>query len=495
MRGHGARIALGLLGPALLLAAPAAAQELDAPPVAEGAPGTNYGAITLGRVIASVQEHHPKVRAALANERVAEAQLGAARGAFDPYLSVYGALRHGGYYELRRVDAEVRAPTPLWGAEVWAGYRVGQGIEESRYPTYYDDQTLDRGELRAGVRVPLWRDGPLDYRRAGRQQAEHRRGAAREDREMTELELQQKATGAYWSWVAAGQAYAVSEELLELAQQRQAQVERRAEAGAIPPVDALEGRRSLLSRQRYLVAARRKVEASALVLGLFLRDEAGDPAPPGLDRLPEVLPTPEPVGDPSAAFEQVRGCHPSLEAPRAYLEYQRVARDLARARRGPQLDVRMQVSRDFGEGDTSLPGTVYEAGLVFSMPLALRTARGNLEAAEAEVASQTQDLRLLEDTLLTELRDAASAYEAAAERYRILQELADTTRQLAEAERRRFDAGATSLLVVNMREQSVGEAAMSVVSAASELWYARARWDALTRCEVAASGGVAPAEP
>ena len=126
------------------------------------------GHISLHEVLASAAEHHPRVRAALAGERAAESELLAARGAFDPQLDVIGKLRTGAYYELRRLDAEIRQPTPLWGAEVYAGYRLGLGVYEDHYPSYYSDETLDQGEVRAGVRIPLWRDGRLDSRRAGR---------------------------------------------------------------------------------------------------------------------------------------------------------------------------------------------------------------------------------------------------------------------------------------------------------------------------------------
>ena len=79
--------------------------------------------VSLASVLLSTEAHHPRVRAALANEAVAEAEVLAARGGFDPTLRARGALRHGGYYDLRQLDAELRAPTPLWGAEVWAGVR------------------------------------------------------------------------------------------------------------------------------------------------------------------------------------------------------------------------------------------------------------------------------------------------------------------------------------------------------------------------------------
>ncbi|MCA9534085.1 MAG: TolC family protein [Myxococcales bacterium] len=439
--------------------------------------------LTVEQVLRSTAEHHPSVQAALANESVAEAELLRARGAFDPTLSVRGALRHGGYYELRRVDAELRAPTPWLGAEFWAGYRYGQGVDaDERYPTYYSDQTLDRGELRAGVRVPLLRDRALDDRRAGRLRAELQVEAAGQTRALALIELERRAAAAYWSWVAAGRAQAVCQELLTLAEERLSAVTRRAEEGLIPDVEAIEAERSLLARTDCVIQARRGVEAAALVLGLFVRTAEGNPAPPPSTRLPSTLPVPSEPADVASAFERVVACHPRLAAKRAQLASQRVSRDLARARTSPRLDAQAQVSRDIGDGSSTLPGTVYEVGLQFSMPLALREARGQLAAAEAQLSVVEQELRLLEDELRAELADIVSAHQAASERHELLARLEETTRRLAEAERRRFEMGATSLLVVNLREQSVGEASMSLLQALRALWEQSVRWEAATRC-------------
>ncbi|MEZ4329687.1 MAG: TolC family protein [Polyangiales bacterium] len=441
------------------------------------------GPLTVEHVLQSTVEHHPSVSAALANESVAEAELLRARGAFDPTLSVRGALTQGGYYELRRADAELRAPTPWLGAEFWARYRYGQGVDgEARYPTYYSDQTLDRGELRVGVRVPLLRDRQTDERRAGRERAELGVAAAGHTRALALIELERRAAAAYWSWVAAGRAEQVCRELLSLAEERLDAVTQRAAAGLIPEVEALEAERSVLSRGDCVIQARRGVEAASLVLGLFVRNAAGAPAPPSAMRLPAALPVPDAPVDAEAAAERVLACHPRLAAKRAQVEQLRVARDLAQARRLPRLDAQAQLSRDFGEGATSLPGTVFELGLQLSVPLALREARGQLAAAEARVTAAEQELRLMEDELRAELGDIESAYRAAHERHALLARLSETTARLAEAERRRFELGATSLLVVNMREQAVGDAAMSLLQAVRALWDQSVRWGAATRC-------------
>lgn len=440
--------------------------------------------LTLEHVLRSTVTHHPSVQAALAREDVAEAELMRARGAFDPALNVRGALRHGGYYELRRVDAELRAPTPWLGAEVWAGYRYGRGVDgDERYPSYYSDQTLDGGELRAGVRVPLLRDRALDDRRAARARAELAVDGAQQVRALALIELERRAAAAYWSWVAAGRGQHVCEELLVLAETRLDAVRERAAAGIIPEVDTLEAERAWLSRQDCVIQARRNVEAAAIVLGLFLRSDTGAPAPPDPARLPGDLPLPSAPVMTQPDFERVLACHPRIAAQRAVVESQRVARDLARQRRQPRLDALAEVSRDLGQGDASLPGTVLEVGVQLSMPLALRDARGQHAASEALLAAELEQLRLVEDEVRAELGDIESAYRAALERHELLSRLEENAEQLAAAERRQLDLGATSLLFVNIREQGVAEASLARVQAVRALWEQSLRWQAATRCE------------
>ncbi|MBO6935027.1 MAG: TolC family protein [Deltaproteobacteria bacterium] len=462
------RLALTLL---VTLAVPAAAQQ----------------PLELPEVLESARAHHPRVEAALARVDVAEAELMAARGAFDPLLSARAKLTTGGYYDLRRVDVEVYQPTPVWGATVYAGYRYGRDVNDPPvdYPSYYSDDTLSRGELRAGLTIPIWRDGPLDYRRAGRRIAEDGIDAATETQRYTWLSVQQKATESYWKWVASGRQLEVTREILALAETRIDQIQRRIEVGAVAPIEGLEARRSLLSRQQKLAAAQRSLEASALVLGLFHRDGRGNPDPPPPERLPQgaVDGAPPELGDPAATFQRVVECAPTLMALRAKVRQLETKVDLARARRGPQLDASFGVSRDFGPtDDQSLDGTVFEAGLNFRMPLLLRSDRGNLDAARAELRAAREELRLAEDELRTALADTVSANRMAQENFRLARESLAVMTELAEAERRRFDAGNSSLLFVNIREQSLADAAVAEVEAAAGTWAAYAGWQALTTC-------------
>lgn len=441
----------------------------------------NDSALALSDVLGSTRSHHPRVRAALENEEIARAELMAARGGFDPQLDVSAKLRTGGYYDLRRLDVELRQPTAVWGTEVYAGYRLGLGVEGDRYPSYYSDETLDGGELRAGVRVPLWQDGPLDKRRAAQAEADLGVAAAKEQRQAVEVALQQSATDAYFGWVAAGRQAQVTSQLLELARVRREFVNARVAAGAIAQVESLEVERSVLKRQASLLKAKRSVERSSLVLSLYSRRADGTPLLPSMQALPKVLPVPERLPQ-QAPDRAALECNPEVAQKRAKLAQAQVKADLARAQRAPRLDATLEASRDLGQGDATLPGTVFEGGLKFSLPLLMRTPRGRVDAAEGLVRVLEQELRFLQDKLIAAQLDARSAERYAWERYEVATQLLDTVERLAEAERQRFEAGSTSLFVVNQREQALAEAALDQVDAARDLWAARAAYQAATAC-------------
>ncbi|MEM6959778.1 MAG: TolC family protein, partial [Myxococcota bacterium] len=110
------------------------------------------------------------------------------------------------------------------------------------------------------------------------------------------------------------------------------------------------------------------------------------------------------------------------------------------------------------------------------------SGRGGAEAASRTLSAKLESLRLAEDRLAMRVLDTLSAYRAAAENHDIVANLVTNTVELAEAERRRFEAGGTSLFIVNQREQALAEAAVSEVNAVRALWSARASWNALIAC-------------
>jgi cobalt-zinc-cadmium efflux system outer membrane protein len=441
-------------------------------------------------VLQSVTAHDPRIRQAVERKRKAEGNTTAARGAFDPRLEGNGKLLTGAYYDLRSADAEIRQPTTLWGSEIYAGYRVGLGINE-RWPTYRDDQTLSGGEVRAGIEIPIWRGGLIDPERAARARAIDLEEAADQELTVTRLDLELAAARAYWSWVSAGQNRSVAQDLLELAEQRDAQLRRRLQAGSIAEFDVTDNERILLERRAYLVTAERAFEKASFELSLFLRDAEGEPVVPDAARVPDEVAI-EPVEElmVERVVEQVAMCHPEVQQARALLEASEVDQGLARNRVAPEIDARFQYSRDLGDLtdtdlDFTLPGNVFEAGVKVSMPLLLRADRGRASAARADVAEKREKLRFTSDQLRARTRDAASAVEAAQERAALTEDVVETAAELAEGERRRYEVGSSNLIFVNLREQQAALARVRYIEAVALAEIERTRWETTTRvtCE------------
>ena len=445
--------------------------------------------LTLGQVITSVERAHPQIEAARQSVAAAEGELLAAEGGFDLSLSASGWMAPLGYYEWGRATATITQPTPLWGTTFYGGWRIGRSFgdpDSPGVPGYYRGyETLEGGELRAGVRVPLWQDGPIDPRRARLWSAQHGLDAEAHALEARLLALRLAAARAYWSWVAAGRRYRVAAELLDLAELRDDQIRTRASAGAIPPVEALENRRVIVGRRQALVSARRALEQSALALSLYVRDRSGRPQVPRAERVPVDPGLPrDTIESPPRAIRAAWERRPELARYRALARRQRVTVDLAENRFAPRIDVGVEASIDLGPGNdrqlAQLGEPALEAGVLVSFPLQFREARGGLDRARAERAARIAEAQWLRDQIAAHVRDALSAVEAAEEALALAREGAEVANAVADAERRRFELGATELFAVNQREQAAAEASTAVVDAETALHVAHAELRAAT---------------
>lgn len=471
-RGRFAR-ALALLA-ALVVAAPVASaavrSDMREGTAAVGAP------LQLGDVLRSVAAEHPQLAAA---EQRVSAAVGAdlaARGGFDPQLRMRGQYVPIGGYPNGRFDVEVRQPTPLWGLQVYAGWRLGLG----KFAPYdYRAKTASGGELRAGVALPLWQGGAIDRRRADVRVAAIGIDAARAELEARAIELERTATKAYWTWVLHGLRLAVEKQLLELAEARDGALQRQIAAGSVPPVEGLDNRRAVLDRGARLVAAERNLQQAALALARHLRDGRGQMLVPDAGRLPGAFPEPpRPPEDLEDMVEEAWRRRPDLLRMSLQADAARVEQRLARNRRSPKIDVEALVAKDLGRVDpvdqVLLPAELV-TGISVEFPLPLRQGRGELRKAEAEVGRIAAEQRFLRDSIAAEVREAHVALVAAHARVALARAQVEAARALAELERTRFARGDGTLLFVNLREQAAADAALLELEALAE--YHRAAAD------------------
>ncbi|MEO0699762.1 MAG: TolC family protein, partial [Pseudomonadota bacterium] len=241
-------------------------------------------------VAQSTEAHYPEILAVVAERRAALGRQLSASGAFDTLVETKARARLDGFYSGDTGEVSVsRALRPL-GAEVYGGYRVSQGD----FPIYEDEYFTDQGgEVKIGVLFNLLRNRAIDGRRAGLREANIDVSAAELDVLLTQIEVQQRALTSYWRWVAKGRELSAYEDLLALAESRDAALRREVASGARARIVLTENAQNVTRRRELVRRAEQDLTLAANGLSLFLRDAAGEPVIPGPDQLPGALPLPQ----------------------------------------------------------------------------------------------------------------------------------------------------------------------------------------------------------
>jgi outer membrane protein, heavy metal efflux system len=436
-------------------------------------------ALPLDAVLRSVDTYFPLVIAADRDRDAADGEFLAAEGAFDPQWRTRAAAAPVGYYNPLTLDTQITQPTRLWGAQLFAGYRFGQGLSYTGIPIYDGKlETNDYGEARAGLTVPLLRNGPIDRARANLQRAEHGRTVAEMGARQQRLEASRAATLRYWEWVAAGRRLAVANTLMGLATTRDAGLAERVARGDLPEFERADNRRAIVQREGAVVSARRALEQAAIELSLYLRNDRGEPRMPTPDELPPALTEPAAldVACVDRASRDASGRRPEPARFEAQRERERVEQRWAANQRLPAIDVSVAASQDLGPGPQSRGGVTLEAGVMVDIPILNRTATGREQAASAAMGRAEAQRRFAVERVNADVRDALSALEAARQRVEVARREVELSRDLAAREQERFAAGDGTLLVLNLRETAAAEAGLREVDALLDWRRAAAAW-------------------
>lgn len=435
--------------------------------------------LALSDVVRSVEQRFPSILAAEQDRIAAEGERLAAAGGFDPSWRSTGVATPIGGYPAGRFDTVVEQPLPFWGSSVFAGYRLGLGEF-----AVYDGKlaTNQYGEVRAGARINLLRDGPIDRRRASIQRSEIGVDVAARGVDQQRLDAVRIASFRYWDWVGAGRKVALARAWLELARTRNAGLARRVETGDLADMERQDNQRSILQRTASVISAERALEQAAIELSMYLRTESGAVVLPRASQVPTQIPEPA-AFDPARLAEAERLAierRPDL----ARLELQRqqaeVEERFATNQQRPAIDVVIMGAKDLGPGDPKLDKPVVEAGVMIDIPILNRTATGRARAASAQVGRIDAQAKLMRDRVVADVRNAVSALVAASERVRTTRAEVDMAQSLAMQEAKRLDLGEGNVLLVNLREQAALDASIRYVDALIDWHKAMAAYRAAT---------------
>jgi len=436
--------------------------------------------LTIREVSESVFVAFPALEALRQEMIIAEGKQLSAWGEFDFKVKAESFSTPLGYYENYRNLVKVEQGVFRNGGNLFGQYRIGDGNIQ---PWYGERQTNEGGEFKAGLILPLLRDRAIDQRRADIFQATLRRQQVDPMVQGALLEFNQAAAEAYWLWVAAGLNYDVQYDLLRVTTERNLGFEERVKLKDLSPIELVQNRRLIASREAKVIEALRKLQQYSIKLSLFLRDEQGQPAIPSPSLLPAEfpelkLPNTESIGEAIAAAMNARPELVDLDLQREQAEV-----DLAAGRnlRLPSVNATFDASKDVGakaskSGDKS-PFEL-EAGLLFDMPLQRRKAEGKIREAQGKLAQIAAKRQFMENKIEVQVRDAMSALATSHDRALRARESLALARQLEQAERDLFAAGESDLLRVAIQEAAQIEAAVTEIEATAEYFKSQAALEA-----------------
>ncbi len=439
--------------------------------------GSGQTWVDLSTVIDAAVRYFPSIQETLAMRDVSAGEQLAALGQFDYKLKAMSLAMPLGFYENHRTA--LSAEQPLWnGGSVTGGYRLGRGDIQ---PWYQERLTNEGGEVAIGANVPLFKNRTIDDRRAELLKAEQDVLAIEPLIRQQSLDVALMATEAYWSWLATSAKRAVQQELLRIALVRKSQIERSIELGDRPPAAKIDNLRLIATRQTSLINAQRRVEAAAIQLSMFYRDDSGAPVLLGTASSEEFFPEFQvrelnPFAADSEFAQQNR---PELQFLANQAERLRIELEQAGNIGLPEVNVVFDIAQDLGAPASSKRDKSpfeLESGLVGYWEPLQRKMLGKQQAVRGKLTQLQFKRQLVGDKITAELRDARSALHAAARKYEQTRANADLAGQTADLFRRSFQEGDVDLIILNLYEEAEAAAKSDVIDSQTEYLVAYAKY-------------------
>ena len=401
---------------------------------------------------AIVSQHHPMAVQAELIRKKGDATVQMARGGFDPKVGTDISQKYfkgDQYYSL--IDAGLKVPT-WFGIEAYAGYEQNGGSFLNP-----ENSTSGGGLVYAGLSLPVGRGLFIDERRAELRRAQiYQKSTAVEQRLMMN-ELLYKAGKSYWNWFEKYQVLQVYREALGLAEFRFNAVKQQAALGDKPSIDTLEAGIQVQNRQLALQQAQLEFQNATAMLGIYLWQNGQIPL--------ELEETTTPVDRTTVQLRTTQGLmldrmdslvayHPYLQQYRFKIDQLKIDKRLKIENLKPQLDLKYNaLNQVVGNNPfTDLSINNYNWGLQFSMPIPLRKERGALKLTKLKIQDAELDVVDTQAQIGYKITTAVNEWNTTREQTALYQRTVNDYLGLLEGEREKFNAGESSLFMVNSRE-------------------------------------------
>jgi outer membrane protein TolC len=414
------------------------------------------------RFLQSVLIAHPAVQAAALEQNIARAELLNAMGGFDPVLKGSYDYKASGGKEpsINYIDAGVEMPiNMLFGPKV--GVAFDRGLGSSLNP---ESRTEPDGQVGLNLSIPLWQGIITDRRRTNFAKANLRPLLANANQQFEQNNLLRSAGLQYWSWAEAAEQLRIAETVLTISIQRLNFIAARARRGEVASLDSIEAMQEVERRRGDMYRSIRGVEQANIDAAVFFWTETGAPRP--LSQRPETMPVLPRLENARIQNDRQSALQVRPEMQRIDYNEQNTNLDLTLAREFQKPLIETKAEWYYSIGKSNVDNV--KLGLNMSVPLFFRSATAQVELFNISLDRITFQRSQTARSVNADIDNALSALQRALERTEAAEREARYATMMEEGERKRFTAGETSLLIVNLRERAAAEARVRLIAARAD---------------------------
>jgi len=405
--------------------------------------------LSINNFLGLVKQNHPMVKQANLIVKSAEANTLLARGAFDPKL----------FYEFRNKFFDDKSYYALsdggFSIPTWFGIEMKGGLEQNQGQFLNPENTSpNQGLFYSQLSFSVLQGLIIDQRRATLKQAKIFRDLSEFEKINTINEILYKAGLTYLEWYLSYNNLAVYENAVSLSQTRFNAVKQTFVLGDRPAIDTVEANIQLQDRiinyQQALVEYRTK----SLLLSNYLWNENEVPVEITNQTIPLETVNGETIFNLNvSAMDSLISLHPSLKIYDFKLKQLSVEEKFKRDKLKPNLNV---IYNPLFSNENLNAGYLnnYKLGVTFAFPILLRKERGDLQLTKVKIAGTIYENKNKRIELLNKTKATINEYANFKNQSNIYRKNVSNYEQLWLSERRLFDAGESSLFMINSREMS-----------------------------------------
>jgi outer membrane protein TolC len=396
----------------------------------------------------TVSKFHPLIQKANNLALAGNGEVLKALGGFDPTISsnVNQKTFNGKEYYWTS-NTTLKIP-------IWFGTNLKAGYEANRGEYVENDQKLPGSGLwYAGVEIPLLQGFLYNERQFQLQQAQNLQQMSVAERQLAVNDLLLDAFSTYWTWTEAYKKLMIAKEGFVLAEARYKAAKEQVEVGENPPIDTVEALILLENRTVENKSAQTQFQNATLLLQTFLWADGNQLVSIPANVIPQLANT-----NPEVEILNANDIDSLPSIQLAAYKVDQIALDVKwkKEQLKPSINANYnllnQPSGNLEISQFSMQN--YKFGVTAYVPLFLRKERGGVKLAKLKMESAGLDLLAKKREYDQKIKNLSNEIELQTANIVIQKRIVAHTRTLRTAELDKFQAGESSLFMINSREQT-----------------------------------------